>query len=157
MTTPSVPIPTIDELTSHCFGCGHANPQGLHLTFTIHAENDTITATAPINLTRIHEGPRGFIHGGIIATLLDEAMSKLDRPLGLLAVTRNMNIDYLHPSPLHQPLTLIGRHIRREGRKLFHEAELQNAEGKVLAKAQGLFIALDAATIAKAGLIQPED
>jgi uncharacterized protein (TIGR00369 family) len=149
-------IPTIDERASHCFGCGPSNPQGLHLTFTTET-SPTVITTTQVNLTRLHEGPRGFIHGGIIATLLDEVMSKLNRPLGVLAVTRNLNIDYLHPCPLFEPLTLTGRHIRREGRKLFHQAEISNAQGKLLARAQGLFIALDEATLAKAGLIQPEN
>jgi uncharacterized protein (TIGR00369 family) len=135
---------TIDERVGHCFGCGPDNPQGLHLNFTIDATHpESPVATAPVQLTEFHQGPPGHIHGGILATLLDEAMSKLNRPLGLLAVTRNLQVDYLHPSPLHQPLTLVGSHIRREGRKIFHQAELRNAEGKVLARAQGLFIVID--------------
>ena len=59
----------------------------------------------------MHEGPPGHIHGGIVAALLDEAMSKLNRPLNVLAMTRHMEIDYLRPAPLYQPLVLIGRHL----------------------------------------------
>ena len=132
---------TLDERATNCFGCGPTNPQGLHLKFTI--DYEAVTATAPINLTRLHEGPPGHIHGGIIATLLDEAMSKLNRPLNVLAMTRNMQVDYLRPSPLNQPLTLTSRHLRREGRKLYHHAELTNAAGTILAQATGLFIAID--------------
>ena len=135
---------TIDERAGHCFGCGPANPQGLHLAFTLDTSDpSTPTATASVQLTSLHQGPPGYIHGGIIATLLDEAMSKLNRPLQLLAVTRHLEIDYLHPAPLDQPLTLISHHVRREGRKLFHQAELRNAEGKVLARGQGLFIVIN--------------
>ncbi|NYF80255.1 PaaI family thioesterase [Granulicella arctica] len=130
---------------TNCFGCGPTNPQGLHLKFVIDAAD--LTATAPVNLTRLHEGPPGYIHGGIIATLLDEAMSKLNRPLEVLAVTRNMQVDYLRPSPLNQPLTLIGRHLRREGRKLYHQAELTTAEGTILAQATGLFLVVDPAVL----------
>jgi uncharacterized protein (TIGR00369 family) len=126
---------------TNCFGCGPTNPQGLHLRFSI--DPVALTVTAPVQLTRLHEGPPGYIHGGIIATLLDEAMSKLNRPLEVLAVTRNMQVDYLKPSPLNQPLTLTGRHLSREGRKLHHQAELTNAEGEVLARATGLFIVID--------------
>ncbi len=126
---------------TNCFGCGTSNPQGLHLKFTTNAEALTVSAT--VQLTHLHEGPPGHIHGGIIATLLDEAMSKLNRPLDVLAMTRNMQVDYLRPAPLNQLLTLTGRHLRREGRKLFHHAELANAEGAVLAQATGLFIIID--------------
>lgn len=135
---------TIDEQSNHCFGCGPANSQGLHLSFTIDmASPEKPVVTAHVQLTRLHEGPPGYVHGGIIATLLDEAMSKLNRPLNVLAVTRHMQIDYLRPAPLHEPLILVGRHLRREGRKIFHQAELQQANETVIARAQGLFVVLD--------------
>ncbi len=150
--------PTIDERANHCFGCGPANPQGLHLVFNTDTSNpEAPTATAQIQLTRVHEGPPGYIHGGIIATLLDEAMSKLNRPLNVLAVTRHMEIDYLRPAPLYEPLILVGRHLRREGRKLFHQAEIQRPDGTVLARGKGVFIVVDERLLARAGLTQPED
>jgi uncharacterized protein (TIGR00369 family) len=149
--------PTIDERANHCFGCGPANPQGLHLVFTTDStHSEAITATARFSLTRMHEGPPGHIHGGIVAALLDEAMSKLNRPLNVLAMTRHMEIDYFRPAPLHQPLVLIGRHLRCEGRKLFHQAELQLPDGRILARAKGLFIVVDERLLAAAGLTQPE-
>jgi acyl-coenzyme A thioesterase PaaI-like protein len=135
--------PTIDERANHCFGCGPANPQGLHLAFTTDTANDVITATAHIQLDRMHEGPPGHIHGGIVAALLDEAMSKLNRPLNVIAMTRHMEIDYLRPSPLYQPLLLVSHHLSRTGRKLFHQAELRHPDGTILARAKGLFIAID--------------
>ena len=138
---------TIDEIAAHCFGCGAANPQGLHLHFTINTtDTHHPSATSIVTLTELHQGPPGHIHGGIIATLFDESMSKLNRPLGLLAMTRHMEVDYLRPAPLHTPLTLTARHLRREGasgRKLFHASNLLLADGTVLARAQGLFIVID--------------
>ena len=149
--------PTLDERASFCFGCGPANPQGLHLAFTTDNTNPEIPiATAHIKLDRLHEGPPGHIHGGIVATLLDEAMSKLNRPLNVLAMTRHMEIDYLRPAPLFQPLVLISRHLSREGRKLFHQAELQHPDGTVLARSKGVFIVIDEKLLALAGLTQPE-
>ena len=139
---------TIDEQAGHCFGCGPANPEGLHLVFTLDPEAQT--ATARVNLTRVHEGPPGHIHGGIIATLMDEAMSKLNRLIGEIAMTRHMEVDYLKPSPLGRELVLTGHHLRRDGRKLFHEAELTTVGGTVLARGKGVFIVLDEAMIAAA-------
>jgi acyl-coenzyme A thioesterase PaaI-like protein len=136
---------TLDERSNHCFGCSPNNPQGLHLKFVV--DYEALTASAPVCLTRLHEGPPGHIHGGIIATLMDEAMSKLNRPLNVVAMTRNMQIDYLRPSPLQQPLTISSRHLRREGRKVFHHAELTDAAGSILAQATGLFIVIDPSVI----------
>jgi len=150
--------PTIDERASHCFGCGPANPQGLHLTFTTDTSDAAKPiATAQFQLDRIHEGPPGHIHGGIVATLLDEAMSKLNRPLNVLAMTRHIEVDYLRPVPLYKSLVLTSRHLSREGRKLFHQAEIQSPTGEVLARAKGLFIVVDERLLKLAGLIQPED
>lgn len=149
--------PTIDERASHCFGCGPANPQGLHLVFSTDAlDPEHPTATAQAQLDRHHEGPPGYLHGGLVATLLDEAMSKLNRPLNVLAMTRHMEVDYIRPVPLYKPLTITSRHLRRDGRKLFHQAEIL-LHDTVLARAQGLFIALDEKVLAAAGLTQPED
>ncbi|QNI38211.1 PaaI family thioesterase [Edaphobacter albus] len=149
---------TIDERANHCFGCGSANPQGLHLAFSTDASDPQHpTAAANFQLDRAHEGPPGYVHGGIVATLLDEAMSKLNRPLDLLAVTRHMEIDYLRPVPLYQPLKVTSRHLRREGRKLFHQAEILSPDGTVLACGQAIFIVLDPAMLARAGFTQPEE
>jgi uncharacterized protein (TIGR00369 family) len=149
--------PTIDERANFCFGCGPANPQGLHLVFTTDTSNpEAITATSHFQLDRMHEGPPGHIHGGIIATLFDEAMSKLNRPLNVLAMTRHMEVDYLRPVPLYQPLVLISRHISRQGRKLFHQAEIQNPDGTVLARGKGLFIVIDERALAAAGITAPQ-
>lgn len=146
--TPVAEARTIDERANFCFGCGSENPEGLHLSFDVQAADaENVTATAAVTLTRLHEGPPGFIHGGIIATLMDEAMSKLNRPLDVLAMTRHMEVDYLSPAPLHTPLTLTGRHLRREGRKLFHSAELTHPNGSVLARAKGFFLVIDPSVI----------
>jgi acyl-CoA thioesterase FadM len=70
-----------------------------------------------------------------------------------------MEIDYLRPAPLYQPLVLIGRHLshprKADGtpsRKLFHQAEIQHPDGTVLARSKGLFIAIDEKTFANATL-----
>ncbi len=73
-------------------------------------------------------------------------MSKLNRPLAVLAMTRHLEVDYLRPAPLHTPLTLTSRHLRREGengRKLFHTVDLQLPTGDLLARGKGLFIVID--------------
>ncbi len=140
----ATPTLTVDELAAHCFGCGTANPQGLHLSFSLDTgDPGHPVATAVVQLTELHQGPPGYIHGGILATLCDEAMSKLNRPLKLLAMTRHLAVDYLRPAPLHRPLTLTARHVRSDGRKLFHTAELQLATGEVLVRGEGLFIVID--------------
>ena len=76
----------------------------------------------------------------MIATLLDEAMSKANRQFGIVAMTRQMEVEYLKPVPLKTPLLLNGRHVSAQGRKHHCEAQLANEDGTVLAKARALFI-----------------
>jgi acyl-CoA thioesterase FadM len=67
-------------------------------------------------------------------------------------MTRHMEVDYLRPAPIDTPLTLTARHLRREGRKLFHTAELILPDGTPLARAKALFVVLDPALLqARAG------
>ena len=122
---------------NRCFGCGQANRTGLRLKFFVDEQQ---TIFCRVRLARRFEGPPGHAHGGVIATLLDEAMSKANRQFGVLAMTRQMEVEYLKPVPLAAGLTLVGRHLEASGRIHRCEAEIANESGVVLARAKGLFI-----------------
>jgi uncharacterized protein (TIGR00369 family) len=129
--------PMAHAAQNRCFGCGQANPTGLHLEFLLAADGSVVCLpTVPSTF----EGPPGYLHGGIIATLLDEAMSKAVRARGLTAMTRQIEADYLRPVPSAAPLRIEGRVVRGEGRKHWTEARVLNAHGDTLAQAKGLFI-----------------
>jgi uncharacterized protein (TIGR00369 family) len=129
--------PMAHTAQNRCFGCGTANPIGLHLEFQL-AEDGAVVCLASIHDT--HEGPRGFVHGGIIATLLDETMSKAVRSHNVVGMTRHMEVDYLRPVPSGAPIRLEGRVYHHEGRKHWAEARILNADQTVLAQSKGLFI-----------------
>jgi uncharacterized protein (TIGR00369 family) len=122
---------------NRCFGCGPANPTGLHLEFQL-AEDGAVVCLATV--PDLFEGPPGYVHGGIIATLLDEIMSKSVRARGLTAMTRHMEIDYLRPVRSGEFIRLEGRVVRSEGRKHWTAARLLGAASHLLAEAKGLFI-----------------
>lgn len=123
--------------SNRCFGCGPANPLGLHLEFFL-AEDRSVVCMPTVPDT--YEGPRGYLHGGIIATLLDETMSKAVRAHGVVAMTRQMEVDYQRPVPSGSPIRLEGKLSRSEGRKHWVEARITNKAGVVLAAGKGLFI-----------------
>ena len=129
--------PLAHAAQNRCFGCGQANPTGLHLEFLL-AEDSSVVCLASVPDT--FEGPPGYLHGGIIATLLDEAMSKAVRARGFTAMTRHMEVDYLRPVPSSTPIRLEGHVTRNEGRKHWTEARILDAERTVLAIGKGLFI-----------------
>jgi acyl-coenzyme A thioesterase PaaI-like protein len=58
--------------TPNCLVCGRSNPHGLHLS--LHVDPHTSTVTTHFTPTRDHIGFEGIVHGGLLATILDEAM-----------------------------------------------------------------------------------
>jgi len=129
--------PFAHSANNRCFGCGPANQNGMHLEF-FRAEDGSLVSFSVIPNT--FEGPPGYLHGGVIATLLDEAMSKAVRAQGSTSMTRKLEIDYLRPVPSGSPIRIEGRVVRHEPRKHWSEARILNENGTVLAEAKGLFI-----------------
>jgi uncharacterized protein (TIGR00369 family) len=115
----------------------------MHLEFYI--DEEARHAICKFTLSPRFTGPPGHAHGGIIATILDEAMGKINRLSRVVALTRTMNVDYLRPVPLNQPLTVIGRAQSVEGREYINVAEITDEKGHVLARSTGKFIAVDMA------------
>jgi uncharacterized protein (TIGR00369 family) len=129
--------PLAHSAQNRCFGCGPANPVGMQLEFKL-AVDKAVVCDAWVADT--YEGPRGYVHGGIIATLIDETMSKAVRAHNFVAMTRHMEVDYRRPVPSRSPLRLMGRLVRSEGRKHWTEAAILDMDGNVLAQGKGLFI-----------------
>jgi uncharacterized protein (TIGR00369 family) len=138
MTTPIEKLtPMVHAAQNRCFGCGQASAIGLHLEFLLAEDRSVVCqATIPTDF----EGPPGYVHGGIIATILDEAMSKSVRATGIASMTRQLEIDYLRPVHSDTPIRVEGRLVRGEDRKHWAEARILNARGSVLAQSKGLFI-----------------
>ena len=94
-------------------------------------------------LSRRYWGPPKHAHGGIIATILDEAMGKVNKIRHVIALTSEMQVRYLKPVPLGKPLVVEGRELRVRGREHINVAEIRNEAGEVLATSRGKFIAID--------------
>jgi uncharacterized protein (TIGR00369 family) len=140
MTTKKL-TPLAHGALNHCFGCGQENRTGLRLKFFVDEEQQVVCR---FRVPRRFEGPPGHVHGGVIATLLDEAMSKANRQFGVVAMTRQMEVDYLKPVPLMTPLELRARHLSASGRAHRCEAEIADASSAVLAHGEALFIQVTA-------------
>ena len=129
--------PLAHTAQNRCFGCGPANPNGLHLDFML-AEDGRVFCDATV--PDVFEGPKGYLHGGIIATLLDEIMSKAVRAHGVVGMTRHLEVDYLRPVPSAVAIRLEAWLTHAEGRKHWAHARILDANGKVLAEGKGLFV-----------------
>jgi uncharacterized protein (TIGR00369 family) len=126
---------------NYCFACGPDNPEGMHLEFTLDEERKVFVCQ--FNLHKRYTGPPGHCHGGIIATILDDAMGKVNKLRDVVAVTKEMTVEYLKPVPLEKPLRVEGSEVSVHGRQHINMAEIMNEQGEVLARSRGTFIAID--------------
>lgn len=124
-----------------CFGCGGANTHGMKLAFDFDELSRRVIGR--FRLGPEYQGGTGFIHGGIIATVLDEVMSKVSRFSNVRAVTAELNVEYLRPVRVDEELRVEAFCTRRNGRELYHEGEIRNAVGVLLARGRGRFVIID--------------
>ena len=119
------------ETYGKCFVCGDENPGGLHLSFKIDKEKKTLTTT--FVGSPVYQGYDGILHGGIISTLLDEAMAKLSYELGYAAVTASLEIRFKHPAPILKPLHVSGEITEITPRLIRAKAQVADEKGTILA------------------------
>jgi|SRR5579863_2969900 len=126
---------------NRCFACGKNNPEGMHLKFTFDEEQARYICR--FRLSKRYTGPPGHAHGGIIATILDEAMGKVNKSRNVIALTSQITVNYLKPVPLNQPLRVESSEVQVRGRQHINKAEILNEKNEVLARGRGLFVAID--------------
>ncbi|MGH9714872.1 MAG: PaaI family thioesterase [Candidatus Acidiferrales bacterium] len=127
---------------NHCFGCGGANPRGMKLTFE--QDDAAQRISGRFRLGAEYCGGPGFIHGGIIAMLLDEAMAKVSRFHQVRAATAELNIEYLKFVAVDQDIVVEAWEVDKYGRVLQRIGEIRNLAGEVLARGRGRFVELGA-------------
>ena len=128
-----------DQTTyQRCFACGRRNENGLHMVF--HRQGDRITADF-VPLVH-HQGFPGVLHGGVIATLLDETMSRTGALRREWLVTARLDIRYREPAPIGQPLLVWGEIARQRKGAVDAVGAVERGDGTVVADARGLFLEL---------------
>ena len=131
-----------DDADNYCFGCSPHNEQGLQLRCTRTGERSVeLRFTAPPHLA----GPPGVVHGGIQATLLDEALGMAARvgcvgDGGVRLMTVDFQLRYRRPAPLGESLVIRGELVRSEGRDLHLEGRIESAEGELLTLATARWV-----------------
>jgi acyl-coenzyme A thioesterase PaaI-like protein len=126
---------------NRCFACGPENPDGLHLKFVFDEANQKFVCK--FRLPSKFWGPPKHAHGGIVATVLDEAMGKVNKIRQVIAVTSEMTVQYLKMVPLGKWCTVESWEEHVRGREHYNVAEIKNDKGEVLARSKGKFIAVD--------------
>ena len=123
-----------------CFGCGDKNPIGLHLRFTPDEEG-VRTSFIP---GPDHQGFAGVVHGGIISTVLDEAMAWATAHAGFWAVTGDMRVRFRQPLNIDELTIVTARVSGVRGRLVTTSATMElDRNRSTIATATASFIKVD--------------
>jgi uncharacterized protein (TIGR00369 family) len=121
-----------------CFVCGEKNPIGLKLRIRMDAERGE--STAEVTFRDDFQGWAKIAHGGLLATVLDEAMIYAAGAKGIKCVTGEIAVRYVKPASTGVPYELKGRFLQDKGRVVLAESELCDGQGVVVARATGKLI-----------------
>jgi len=126
---------------SGCFACGQDNPEGLKLRFE---RGESGVMRALWRPGALLEGFRGIVHGGVVGTALDEAMSKAVASSGLEALTAELRVRYRRPVRSEAVYEIRGWVVRRSKRLVKTEALLISEDGTEHAHGWADFLVLPA-------------
>jgi len=133
--------------THSCFVCGDANPFGLKLRFET---DDRIVQTRFVPRPE-HIGFKGVVHGGLLATVLDEIMVwACAVPTRQFAFCAELNVRYLRPLPPGDEVLVTGElTANRKGRIFEAKATVQDRGGQMLAEATGKYLPIKDVDVAQ--------
>lgn len=123
-----------------CFVCGPENPIGLRASFV--TDQATCTSTAALRLEVAYQGWQGVIHGGIIASLLDEACIYACRAKAEQCVTAELQIRYRKPLPVGTEVVVTGQ-LLDSSRKVWQAAAQLKSDETLYAEATAKVFILD--------------
>jgi len=135
-----MPTPIENHDIEGCFVCGARNPSGMHIAFRPTGPG---AVEAAAHLDAAWTGWRGLAHGGLVATMLDEALGQAVATLGRTALTGRLEVRYLVPVPPDQDLLIRARVLRHDRRVADAESEALLPDGRVVARAHAAMFLCD--------------
>lgn len=127
---------------TNCFACGTQNPDGLQLKFA--AFEDHVEAF--FECKEKYQGWQGIVHGGIVSTLLDEAMyhAMQEKPD---ALTAEMTVRFMKPLKIGTHAKVIGYVDETKGRIITTRAEIYDESGQLIAKGTARYMMVQKGSI----------
>jgi len=120
-----------------CFVCGKRNGDGLQLDFELVGEDGIRTEVTP---PKRYQGWKDIVHGGIIATILDEVMVNAAYLRKIVAVSAKLEIKLRRPAAVGERLIFHGQILKQGAKTLDVKAWAEQENGDVVAEATGLLM-----------------
>lgn len=121
-----------------CFVCGEKNPDGLHLAFVL-SDGQVSAEFIP---RKIHQGYKDITHGGLLSTILDEAMVKAALMQGVPVVTAELTVRFKNPLRTGEKATVEAA-IIKSNRKIIEATAVIKKDGAVIAEGTAKLIRRD--------------
>jgi uncharacterized protein (TIGR00369 family) len=144
LVCPSAP-PT-DKTRSTCFACGPEHPTGLRLRFEF---TDDGTALARWLPDEAWHGFQGVVHGGIVSTVLDEAMAKAVSSSAGEFPTAELRVRFRRPVQPGERYMIRGWIVENARRRILTEGAITDSAGEEYAHAWGTFLSLHSPSFQK--------
>jgi acyl-coenzyme A thioesterase PaaI-like protein len=126
---------------NYCFVCGPDNPKGLHIRVTYRPEESA--AETELSLPREYQGWADVVHGGILATLLDEMMAHAVWRFAGPGLTLSLEVRFHQPLKPDEPIRVRGALVTFNGSRRQAEAEMiRLADGQKIASGKSRFLLL---------------
>jgi acyl-coenzyme A thioesterase PaaI-like protein len=123
-----------------CFGCGAANDHAVGIELIA----DEGAAVGRVCFGAEHQGAPGLVHGGLLATLVDETMGAVVYGGKVTRVTAEMTLRYRRPTPIGTELVCRARLGEVDGRRFTVLATITAADAKddVLVEGEAVYVLL---------------
>ncbi len=146
------PLPTPGN--NPCFGCGSGNAIGLGMQFYSDGRSVASSLVVPEHLC----GWRQVVHGGIVATILDEIMGwSAIYLMKKVVLTKRLTVDFLKPTMVNQELFVEGWVAERpDDRHVAIHAAIHTKDKEISARGEGLFTLFPLDDAVSLGLLGPE-
>lgn len=139
-----------------CMLCGMENPFSVMTQFYLLEQN---MCCSIFTFRDEHQSYPGRAHGGVISAVLDETIGRAAKHYDpdVWAVTVDMNVKYLKPTPLNVELKCVGRVIGNRSRAFTGTGEIYLPNGEVCASAEITYVKLPESKIADPDIINAEE
>jgi len=123
----------------YCFACGALNPIGLRMEVSYLEEK----AVSKLCLKREYQGWHDIVHGGVVATILDEIMAHAVIHYVGNGVTTSLKITYRTSLRVEEPVSAVGYVVEKKRRAAVARGEIRRTgDEKVIASGESRFILL---------------
>ncbi len=134
-----------------CLICGLDNTAGVRASF-YNMEDGSVGGL--FTFRPEHQSYPGRVHGGMLATMIDELAGRVlwvDEP-DKIGVTMDIEVKYRKPVPYDTPLKGRGQYVQKLSRAYSAKCEIMDMDGNVLAEGIAKYLIMPAEKITDASL-----